>query len=188
MKSISIKITGTKPIMMNYYHGNEIKAVEKMPIEDQLKLCEYRLAPEEGEEKGKLYVPSENVRKSIGHGAKYVAGKRGVSLRPTVLSMITIEPAALYIYDDEDNYVYDYEIDERSVRNNVTNGRRMKKRPLITEWNLKFTLQFDPTLLSAKQMRECVDRAGLMSGILEFRKERGGPFGEYIVNDWKVLK
>jgi hypothetical protein len=45
-------------------------------------------------------------------------------------------------------------------------------------------LEYDDTLLSEKEVREILDNAGRRVGLLDFRPERKGPFGRFMVTAW----
>ena len=77
-----------------------------------------------------------------------------------------------------------YEVDRRAVVNPSTGGRIVRTRPKLTTWQVQFALEYDDTLLSEKEVREILDNAGRRVGLLDFRPERKGPFGRFMVTAW----
>jgi len=67
----------------------------------------------------------------------------------------------------------------------ATKGRIVRHRPRLDQWQLKFEIEYDPTLLKETQVRKIVDDAGCRVGLLDFRPERKGPFGRFTVTNWK---
>ena len=82
----------------------------------------------------------------------------------------------------------DWEVDSRPVRIPATGGRIIRHRALFNDWKLNFTLNLDTELLAPKMLREIVDAAGKRIGLGDFRPQTKGPFGKYVVTDWKQLK
>ena len=77
-----------------------------------------------------------------------------------------------------------YVIDSRAVVVPVTKGRIVRHRPRIDEWKVTFNLEWDDTLLSNDELRKIVDNTGARVGLLDFRPEKKGPFGRFIVTKW----
>ena len=67
----------------------------------------------------------------------------------------------------------------------ATKGRIVRYRPRLNQWKVSFDIEFDNTLITETQLRRVVDDAGSRVGLLDFRPERKGPFGRFIVIDWK---
>lgn len=79
-----------------------------------------------------------------------------------------------------------YEIDSRPVVIAATKGRILRHRPRFEKWDLTFVIEWDLELLSEKEIRQIVDDAGKRVGLLDFRPEKKGPFGRFVVTSWKV--
>jgi hypothetical protein len=48
-----------------------------------------------------------------------------------------------------------------------------------------FEIEYDTVLLKEEELRQVVDDAGSRVGLLDFRPEKKGPFGRFIVTEWK---
>ena len=81
--------------------------------------------------------------------------------------------------------VKDYAIDSRRVVVAATKGAIVRHRPRLDKWGVTFTLHYDDVLLSAANVRAIVDAAGSRVGVLDFRPAWKGPFGKFMVTQWK---
>jgi hypothetical protein len=110
--------------------------------------------------------------------AAYSKGKGRATLVKIVAACVFITPEYL------DLDTTDYEIDKRPVVVPATRGRVVRFRPRLDQWQVSFRLEFDPDMLTATQVRKIVDDCGTRVGILDFRPEKRGPFGRFMVIKW----
>jgi hypothetical protein len=82
--------------------------------------------------------------------------------------------------------LYPWSVDSRAVRRKETGAWTLCHRPRFEDWRLDFTLLIDRELLPMTAARELVAVAGQRIGIGDFRPERGGPFGRFLVESWSV--
>lgn len=75
-------------------------------------------------------------------------------------------------------------VDTRIVRDRTTGMRVLCHRPRFDVWRLSALLQVDDDLLPLTQARALVDAAGDRVGLGDFRPDRGGPFGRFVVTRW----
>ena len=133
-----------------------------------------------------LIIPGPNVFASLMEAGKWFKiGRVKVTTVKTSLlpACLHLEELVLPIeYKDE------WEVDSRPVRIPATGGRIIRHRAVFNDWRLSFTLNLDATLLAPKMLREIVDAAGKRIGLGDFRPQTKGPFGKYVVTDWKQLK
>jgi hypothetical protein len=57
----------------------------------------------------------------------------------------------------------------------------------LDAWVAAFTLEYDPNLITEPQLRTILDDTGSKVGLLDFRPERKGPFGRFMVTSWKPI-
>lgn len=57
----------------------------------------------------------------------------------------------------------------------------IRYRPEFVSWGMELTMKFNPYHISAEQVLELLDTAGLTVGIGEWRPEKGGSNGTYMV-------
>jgi hypothetical protein len=63
----------------------------------------------------------------------------------------------------------------------------VRSRPRLEKWALKFTLLLADDMEAAARsiLRSIFEEAGRRKGIGDFRVGRGGPFGKFVISDWK---
>jgi hypothetical protein len=132
---------------------------------------------------GKLVIPSPNIFRSIiDAGSFFKAGKSKVttqktSMIPACVSIMAVE----IVIQSKDGW----ETDTRAVRIPSTGGRILCHRPCFHDWKLTFPVDLDTTLIGPKLFREIVDAAGKRIGLGDFRPACKGPFGKFVVTNWK---
>lgn len=173
MKSVSVTLNGVSPLLMHQFPMSPIEALEKKPKEEQAEYAAYR-----DPDTGKLYVPGVCIQRALVAAAAFSKGKGRASLQKNVAAGVMVEPERC------DLGVKEYEIDARPVVVPATKGRVIRYRPRLNSWGTSFSVEYDETLLSEPQLRKIVDDAGSRVGLLDFRPERKGPFGRFMVTNW----
>lgn len=179
MQSVKLELTGTSPLLM---HSFPMAPIEDPPIEkrspaEQAELAAYREA-----DTRLLYIPGINIQRAMVAAAAYSKGKGRGSLQKPVAACILVSPERISLG------VKDYQIDARPVVILVTKGRVIRYRPRLDNWSVVFTLEYDESLITEKQLRNVVDDMGTRVGLLDFRPEKKGPFGRSVVTSWKPTK
>jgi len=179
IERVRVKITGLSPLLMHAYPLVPVEALEKKTPEEQAELAAYRdTSP--GPTQGQLYLPAAAMQRALVAGAAYSKGKGRASLQKPAAACLLIDLPYLWLRQSA------YEIDVRPVVIPATKGRVLRYRPRLDRWATEFSLTFDDTLLSAKQVRQIVDDTGKNVGVLDFRPEKKGPFGRFIVDTWDL--
>jgi len=173
-KKINCTIKGISPLLMHAFPMQPIEAIEKKSPEEQAECSAYRNSSD-----GYLYIPGIAIQRALVASATYSKGKGRGSLQKPVAACVVINP------EHCDLGVKKYIIDSRPVVIAATKGRIIRHRPRLDEWEVDFEIEFDDSLLTETQMRRIVDDAGSRVGLLDFRPERKGPFGRFMVIDWK---
>ena len=172
-KAAKVTITGQSPLLMHAFPMVPIEAVEKKSIEEQAELSAYR------EPGGKmLYLPGINLQRALIAGATYSKGKGRGSLQKAAAACLNITPERIPLGAEV------YEIDYRPVVIPATKGRVMRHRPRLEKWAATFEIEWDETLLKPEEVRRIIDDTGTRVGVLDFRPEKKGPFGRFIVTSW----
>lgn len=171
-KTIEVKIRGISPLLMHKFPLVAIEAIQKQTPEQQAEHAAYR------DDKKQLFVPGVNLQRALISSAAYSKGKGRASLQKQAAACILIQEERIGLGTEF------YTIDSRPVVIAATKGRIVRHRPRIENWQLTFHIDFDPTLLSEKELRNIVDDAGSRVGLLDFRPERKGPFGRFMVTSW----
>lgn len=187
---IDVTIKGTTPLLMNRFHEGAEVAVsggtavtfkgDKGTPREQATPKAYR-----ERESGKLFIPGPNIFAAlISAGKFHKAGKSKLTTQKT-----SLVPAGLTVNELICPLgVKDFEVDSRSVVIPSTGGRVMCHRPRIDEWKCTFSLDVDTEMFAPKLVRALVDDAGKKVGLGDFRPERKGPFGKFVVVNWVERK
>lgn len=181
MKSISITLTGTAPLMLHnerlanprdpYTTALKKLTAQKKKTEDVLQ----QIAKLEWEaglyvDNDRVVMPADNVLACIKEGArKRKLGKQaqaGVFAECASFEIDYDGPKDIPGLWDDGNF-FDY----RSVK--VQQSRCMRARPRFNAWKLKVRLAFDPEVISAEDLVEAIETAGAVVGLCEKRPQFG---------------
>ncbi len=180
METIHVRIKGLSPILMHAYPMVPIEAQEKLPPEQQAEIAAYR-----DPETKNLYIPGVALQRALISGATFSKGKGRGSLQKIAAACVFVSPERVPILQGG-KPVKEYVIDARPVVVPATKGRVIRYRPRFDEWEAEFGIDYDPTLLTEAQLRRIVDDTGSRVGILDFRPEKKGPFGRFMVTGWNA--
>lgn len=81
-----------------------------------------------------------------------------------------------------------WEVDMQRGRNPNGGDLVAVVRPRVDEWKFTFHLVVDLGQVSEDLVREIVDKAGRSMGLLDFRPQKKGTYGQFVVEEWKRLK
>ncbi len=188
MLEIKVTIQGVTPLLLNRFtdepegadSGEEAPDKNSSPKEH----AEYKLY--KGMDGKTLVVPGPNIfRMIIDAGAFFKMGKKTVTTAKSSLipSFLSLEEVEVPIVSKDG-----WQVDTRPVRIPSTGGRILRHRPCFHDWALSFTLELDTAEADAHLIREIVDKAGKAIGMGDFRPACKGPFGKFVVVDWKTKK
>jgi len=178
-ESLDITIEGISPLLMHRFPLMPIDGIDKMKMEDQAEHAAYR-----DQDTQQLFIPCEAMQRCLINAATYSKGKRSASLQKPAAACLIISPMQLFIHNGK-KLVKEYAIDSRRVVIRATSGSIVRHRPRIDDWSVKFNLDYDTLLLSGDQVREIVDNGGRRIGLLDFRPEKKGPYGRFMVTKWQ---
>lgn len=170
---VSVTIKGISPLLMHRFPMIPVEGIDKLSAEQQAEHSAYR------DDNKNLFVPGLNLQRALVSAATYSKGKGRASLQKQVAACVFVTPERIALGTK------DYVVDSRPVVIAATKGRIVRHRPRLDSWQLSFQVEYDPTLLKETELRRIVDDAGTRVGLLDFRPERKGPFGRFMVTDWK---
>ena len=187
MQSISVTIEGTTPLLCNRFtdeaqmaatDGTRLSAVgDKGSPQEQARSRLYI-----GHD-GKPMVPQPNLFRCLIDAGKFFKNGRGkVTTQKSSLIPACVEIEGLEV---PIRHKEPWSVDTRAVRIPSTGGRILCHRPCFHDWKLAFALKVDTDLISLKLVREIVDAAGKRVGLGDFRPDCKGPFGKFVVTQWK---
>jgi hypothetical protein len=181
-KIYNIEIKGVTPLLQNRFTGaDEVSAnltkkkastTKENNVEDTL----YKTAD------GKIYQPSESIKQALIESGK--AFKKGKSnLSKTFASFIMVTPEEIIHTNQK------WVTDRRAVVIPSTRGRVMRNRARFNEWALKFTITIlDDDEIDEKTLHDALDYAGHYLGIGDYRPQKKGMYGRFIVSSIKEAK
>lgn len=178
LQSIKVTLKGTTPLLMHAYPIAPIPALEKKTKEEQAEYAAYRDTDKY------LYVPGIAVQRALIGAATYskAKGKGRASLQKPAAACLMVLPERISLGTKN------YEIDSRRVVVPATKGAVVRHRPMVKDWRITFTLEFDDHLITEPELRTIVDDMGTRVGLLDFRPAKNGSYGRSIVTEWKNLK
>lgn len=173
-EEIKVTITGESPLLMHAFPLAGTENIEKKSREEQAELAAYRI---DGKDSN-LYLSGVALQRALVAGATFSKGKGRATLQKQVAACVLITP------DKIDLGIKTYAIDERPVVVPATRGRVVRFRPRLEKWQAHFSVEFDPDLITETQLRAVFDDTGKRVGVLDFRPERKGPFGRFVITSW----
>lgn len=194
MAQLKVTLRGITPLMMHNPLGS-------MPLDDKPKTRSQRIVPpkEEAEagtyrnEEGLLVFPASSIRPCIlfaGIGSRL--GNRSVRsiLGSALLNVSACDgnPEWLLTTDHNGVPLTDYEIDIRRVvfRSGGKAVGIMRARPKLNEWQMEVLIEYSEQFASRESVLEYLQRAGIVSGLGDFRPQREGTFGRFeVLEGWE---
>ena len=184
MKTIDIEISGISPILQHRFaiDNGEAKGPTKKNKNQQTDDVEqslYRL------QDGKIFQPAIHLLSAMKKaGAKFqIPGQRKQTYKNLIGSgAVIISPSDIV------HRYQEYAVHVCSVVVPATKGRIIRRRPMLPKWALSFQLEYDDLEIGEKDIREILDYAGKCVGIGDWRPEKGGSFGRFLVSKFKEQK
>jgi hypothetical protein len=177
MKTCTVRIEGVSALLMHRFAMAEEDAKSKARDQkkNQDKVQEYLYLD------GKTLVqPSTHIIGALKKaGAKFQVVGQGKQTYKNLMG----SGAVLVIPDMIPHEIQDWEIDRRPVV--VQRARIVRERPMLKQWALSFEIEYDDDEIDRNTLKEILDFAGRRVGIGDFRPEKGGPFGRFIVTQYK---
>ena len=190
MKVVDVAIKGLPPLMQHRFSENAevegkkttrtVVRVAETPREEADKVC-YR------NKEGEYYMPSTCIhRMLIEAGSNHKLKGSRKSAKYVVSGAVQMTTDTLIVRNgDGVSPAKDYEVDSRPVVIPSTKGRIMRHRPRFDEWSMRFSLRVNEDLLPEDFVHQLLDEGGLQGGIGDFRPQKFGPFGTFLVTEWK---
>ena len=182
MEKVNVEITGTTPILFNRFRDAAIEGKSKKrtgamletDIEDKLYL----------DDKGKTMLPSVYLKNSISEAAKQfkIVGKGKSTYSKIVASTVDVSPFMISFDCGK------YDIFRISAVNPMTKGRMMTERPKFDKWKVSFEIILNDPAVPISVINEILEHAGKYVGIGDWRPEKKGMFGKFMISSFKQAK
>lgn len=192
MKKIDVTIIGNErgllqnnPIGMTVNVKLDAKAIKVKgakdigtPREEAEKLAYWTINPKN--KKKELYIPSEWILRSMINASSFQ--KIGKASAKTILAgSVFINPDKILLGTDQ------YEIDIRTVV--IQRMRVVKARPQISNWKASFVIDYNEDMVGNPDVLfDILTQAGQRVGVGDFRPQRSGSFGTFVIEKWVPQK
>jgi hypothetical protein len=191
MRTIEVTIQGTSPILLHNPQQMNAESTGKKviptPTVEAASSCYWT------EDKSALGYPGLNLHRGmITAAGAFRAGK--LSMTPYIAGGIEIQPEMIPFHTLDVKgkvaLISKYEIDTR--RAVVQRQGIMRSRARIPKgWMLTFRIVVNeedlPQKTSLEMLKAILEEVGRRIGIGDFRPQKTGPFGKFIVVSWKEL-
>jgi len=186
MKKYEVEIKGITPYLMNRFCEADIDTASRKRTgtlkteefeKEQLEKKYYRL------HNGDIYVPATQIEQSVINAGKElkVVGKGKATYSKLFGASVWIEPDAIVMKNQK------HEIFRTSVINPNTRGRMMVSRPRFNEWELEFMLYCEDDQIPGEVLEEALHIAGRRVGIGDWRPQKKGKYGKFMVTKFKEI-
>jgi hypothetical protein len=196
LKRVEVTLTGITPLLQNSMSEEEILGLwarkkksknAARPQPREAAASKAYVLPD-----GTPHVPARVLWSCFVAAGAFVRldGKRMVSnaKSTTLASMLVIEDAAIPIYVPGSKEYPKWEVDIQQGRNPNGGEAVCIIRPRYDQWELRVTLEIDQSEMPLSMARELVEIAGKRCGLGDFRPQRKGTFGRFVINQWKPIK
>ena len=133
-------------------------------------------------EDGRFRQPCESFTKAM---VKAVSGKKfgKVFATAAIKGSVFIAEPFCEILSADGKPIKDYTIDRRPVV--VGKARVLRCRPCFQDWRIRLALEIDTAMLQPSHVWESLSLAGRIVGVGDYRPEKGGGFGRFMVKPMK---
>jgi len=191
---INVTITGIAPLLMNRFtEASEVAVSGGTAVTfrgDKGTPREQATPKRYADTEGRLYIPGPNIFAAIiAAGTFHKAGKSKLTTMKTSLipAGMMVDDVVCLLTDANGEPLTEWEVDSRSVVIPSTGGRIMAHRPRVDAWCSTFTIDVDTTMFTPNMIRSVIDDAGKKIGLGDYRPQRKGPFGRFVVTKWDVV-
>ena len=181
-EKIKVQIEGTTPIIFNRFRDVQIEgkskkrtgAIAESDIDDKLYFSEDK----------KVCLPAVYLKNCITEASKQfkIIGKGKSTYSKIVASTVDIEPFMIELKSGK------YEIFRISAVNPMTRGRMMTERPKFNKWSAEFEIILNDPAVPINVINEILEQAGKYVGIGDWRPEKKGMFGKFMITSFKQQK
>jgi hypothetical protein len=179
-KKVVVEIEGTSPLLMNRFADKAIEGTSKRRtgamVEDEIK--------------DKLYLfddlpnlPAVYLRNAIVEASKQfkITGKGKSTYSKIVGSTVDVVPEFSEI---KGGYI-PFRI---AAVNPMTKGRMMVTRPRFDNWSVAFEIVLNDDGVPLSVVNEILEHAGKYVGVGDWRPDKKGMFGKFMITSFKEVK
>lgn len=194
---VEIECRGTSPLLMNKMDASTLEGLRTKAKKAKTANIGTTLTPHEEAEK-KLYlsedgpyIPGQMLMACFIAAGQYVRldGKRQISnAKSSVLpGLMTLLDWAPLLKQPDTDKAAEWEADVMQGRNPNGGEAVAICRPRFDQWAITFRIDIDEHEIGENTIRDLVDKAGRRVGLGDFRPQRKGIFGQFVVERWERL-
>ena len=180
-KEIKVKIEDTTPLLMNRFREASIsgKSKRRTGVMTDAELTDKLYLNSDGTP----YIPNTYFKGALVESGKNfkIAGKGKATFSKLIGSTVMVEPEAIAL----DGEWVKYSI---AGVNPNTRGRMMIHRPRFDKWACEFRIVLQDEGIDIASLKEILDYAGAYVGVGDWRPQKKGMFGKFIVTEFKEIK
>lgn len=191
---VDVTCKGLSPLLMNRMSESTLEGLRtKAKKPKAAAIGNTRTPREDAEEKvythgGAPVIPGENLMSCLIAAGVFVRldAKRQVStakatMLPGLMSLLT--PTVPLLLPDSTEPAR-WEADVRQGRNPNGGEAVAICRPRFDAWSISFRIDIDTVEIGEQTIRDLIDKAGRRIGLGDFRPQRKGIFGQFVVEKW----
>jgi hypothetical protein len=193
MRTFEITIRGTTPLLQHRFGEKEEGEVQKNTRRVEVRDEDPRNAAERVSYRmpgtNQLYLPGAAIGRLLreaGGGHKQKGSRKSIKYIIPCSTLVMDEMIPL-INGDGKSPAMDFEVDSRPVTIPATKGRIMRHRPRLNTWSAKFSLRVNEDLIDPNLVQQLLGEGGQQLGVGDFRPERGGPFGTFLIDEYREI-
>jgi hypothetical protein len=179
---IRLRIVGTSPLIQHQWSNKAKEMMREKHAGKKTKNRDVRNIKNEAEEaaykdaNGKYGVPAMAIKSAI-----IGAAHKDLGIEKTLVKK------ALFLVCDDKNGVIPFDSDLKYVTREDcvrvgAGSADLRYRPEFRSWGCVVAFEIDNELLKSEDVVNLIDRAGFGVGICEWRPEKGGEFGRFVVD------
>lgn len=181
MRKVKVEIKGITPYLMHRF-GEETadtkteRKIGKKDYEAEVEKALYK-SPD-----GEIYVPSMQLKGCLIEAGKQmrVVGKGKSTYSKLFGAFLLIEPDTIPMINQE------WITDARAVV--IQRSRIIRYRPKFMDWSLTFTITIMDDGIAMDVVRQGLEIGGNYVGIGDFRPQKKGTFGRFMVTSFQEVK
>ena len=174
---MSFKITGLSPLLMNNPASMAVPSggLRRKAIPTP---AEEALSKRYADDKGFLYIKTISFRSAllgacVGRKLGRIGARRVVSA-----AVFTVAETADLLDPDTGRRIKDYAVNTTGAV--IMKARIWRSRPEVPRWSCRLDLEVDGDFIAKPEpVLELLNVAGKISGVLDWRPERGGQYGRF---------
>lgn len=174
---INVRVEGISPLLMNRFMDKSIDTKSKKRTGS--------MATEEIKDKLYLYddkphIPAVYFRNSIVEASKQfkITGKGKSTYSKLVGATVDVLPEMIPLNEE-------YIPFRIAAVNPMTKGRMMVTRPRFNKWSAEFEIILNDEGVPKEVIQEILEQAGRYVGVGDWRPEKKGMFGKFMITSFK---